>query len=111
MFQHRAKGQPDLGMTQVGRQAIEDEHQVRHAEQCVAADLTATGIPEATREEAQAGGDAELLDDLLHKMHPTRGGRHQHGRRVMHLVKRPEPARMKRPVRPVVDEILHQEHP
>lgn len=111
MFQLRAERQPDMAMPQVGRQAVEDEHQVGHAEQGVAADFTAAEVPEASGVEADANACAQFLDDLFHEMHPARCRRHQHGRRMMDFVKGPEPAGVKGPVRPVMDEVLEQEHP
>jgi len=67
-----------MAVAQVGRQGVEDEHYVSHAEQRVAADLPATGVPEETGEGAEEDDVEQPFDDFLQEVHATGGDRHHH---------------------------------
>ena len=58
MFDERPERQPDMTVPQIGSQAIEDQHDIRHAKQGVATHFAATGVPEDTGKGAEA-------DDLV----------------------------------------------
>lgn len=91
VLHHWPERQPHMAVTQICRQGIEDENQIRHAEQRVATDLPATGVPEDSGIGTDADEGRELFDDLLHEMHPTGRRRHQHRCRMMDFVKGPQP--------------------
>ena len=111
MLHHRPERQPHMAVPQVHRQRIEDEDQVGHAEQRVAADLPTAGVPEGAGIGTQGDDPGQLPGELLHEVNAAGRRWHQHRRRVMHLVEGPQPAGVEGPVHPVVLEIAHQENP
>ena len=110
MFEHRAERQPDMTVTQVSHQPVEDEHQPGHAEQSIAADLAAAGVPEDAGIGADADDRREFFDNLFHEMNPAGGRWNQHRRRMMDFVECPQPSGMEGAVRPVGHEVFHQEN-
>lgn len=111
VLDHRPERQPDMAMPQIGGQRIEDEDQIGHAEQRVTADFPAAGVPEDTGIGPEGDGPGQLPSELLHEVHAAGRRRHQHRRRVVHLVERPQPAGMEGPVDPVILEVPHHEYP
>ncbi|MCY1364507.1 hypothetical protein D9M69_513120 [compost metagenome] len=99
-----------MAVTQVGRQAIEDEHHVSHAKQGITADFPTTGVPEDPGKCADADDIRELFDHLFQKVHAAGRRRHQHGRRMMDFVEGPQIPRMESAMAPVMAEILDQKY-
>lgn len=110
MFDHGPERQPDMAVTQIGRQGIEDQDHVGHAEQGVPADLPAAGVPEDTGKGAEEDGVTQFFDHFFHKVNPACRRWHQDGRGVMDFVERPQIPGMKGAMAPVMDEVLHQKH-